>query len=47
MLTFRIENDEDLFHVYCPELPGCHTFGKTPYEAMINLNDPVQLYNES
>lgn len=44
MITFNIEKDSDEFHAWCPELPGCHTHGRTVAEAMENLKDAVQLY---
>ena len=43
-LSFKIERDEKEFHVWCPELPGCHSHGKTPKKAMENLKDAIQLY---
>ena len=43
-LTFNIEKDEDEFHTWCPELPGCHSHGRTVKIAMENLKDAVQLY---
>lgn len=46
MLTFKIEKDGDEYHTWVPELPGCHTHGRTPKEAMDNLKDAVQLYLE-
>lgn len=46
MITFKIEQDGDEFHAWSPELPGCHTHGKTVSEAMHNLKDAVQLYLE-
>jgi predicted RNase H-like HicB family nuclease len=44
MITFRIEQDADEYHAWVPELPGCHTHGRTVAEAMQNLKDAVQLY---
>jgi len=44
MLSFKIEPDENEFHAWVPELPGCHTHGRTIAEAMQNLKDAVQLY---
>ncbi len=44
MITFKIEPDGNEFHAWAPELPGCHTHGKTISEAMQNLKDAVQLY---
>jgi predicted RNase H-like HicB family nuclease len=46
MITFKIERDGDEFHSWVPELPGCHTHGKTVAEALENLKDAVQLYLE-
>jgi len=44
MITFKIERDGDEYHTWAPELPGCHTHGRTIAEAMENLKDAVQLY---
>jgi predicted RNase H-like HicB family nuclease len=44
MITFKIERDGDEYHTWVPELPGCHTHGRTIAEAMENLKDAVQLY---
>ncbi len=46
MFTFKIEPDGDEFHTWIPELPGCHTHGKTVAEAMENLKDAMMLYLE-
>ncbi len=46
MLTFKIEPDGDEFHAWIPELPGCHTHGKTVAEATENLKDAMRLYLE-
>lgn len=46
MFTFKIEKDGKYFHAYCPELPGCHTFGKTYPEALEHLKDAMILYLE-
>jgi predicted RNase H-like HicB family nuclease len=46
MITFKIEPDGNEFHAWSPELPGCHTHGRTVEEAMRNLKDAVQLYLE-
>ena len=42
--TFKIERDGPEFHAWSPELPGCHTHGKTVNKALENLKDAVQLY---
>ncbi len=44
MITFKLEKDGNEFHAFCPELPGCHTHGRTPAEAMENLKDAAYLY---
>ena len=46
MLSFKIEKDGEQWHTFCPELPGCHSFGKTKEEAINNLKNAVQLYLE-
>jgi len=46
MFTYRIELDGDEFHAWVPELPGCHTHGRTVAEAMANLKDAMTLYIE-
>ena len=44
MIRFKIEKDGNEFHAWSPELPGCHTHGKTVSEALRNLKDAVSLY---
>lgn len=46
MLTFKIEKDGDQWHAFCIELKGCHTFGSTKKEAILNLKDAIILYLE-
>lgn len=46
MITFKIEKDGEEFHTWSPELPGCHTHGRTIKEAMDNLKDAIHLYLE-
>jgi predicted RNase H-like HicB family nuclease len=41
---FKIEKDGEEFHAFAPDLPGCHTHGKTPNVALNNLKDAVNLY---
>ena len=45
-LTFEIERDGKQFHTWCPQLPGCHSHGKTVKEAMNHLKDAVNIYLE-
>lgn len=42
-----IEQDEDVYHAYCPALKGCHTWGKTVAEAYANIQEAIQAYVES
>jgi predicted RNase H-like HicB family nuclease len=39
-----VEPDEDVFVAYCPELPGCVTYGKTEEEARQNIMEVLELY---
>ena len=49
-MKFRvvIEQDEDgVFVVQCPSLPGCVSQGATRSEALANIRDAIQGYLES
>jgi antitoxin HicB len=49
-MKFRviIEQDENgMFAVYCPNLPGCITQGKTRDEALHNIREAIAGYVES
>lgn len=39
-----IEQDDDGFYAYCPELPGCQTQGDTFEEAVANIREAAALY---
>ncbi len=41
-----IEEDDDGFYAYCPELQGCYTQGETYEEALQNVRDAVRLHLE-
>lgn len=46
-----VENDEfedgrKAYHAYCPALEGCHTWGHTYEEALVNIQEAVSLYIE-
>lgn len=41
-----IEEDNDGFYAYCPELEGCYTQGETYDEALRNIRDSVRLHVE-
>jgi predicted RNase H-like HicB family nuclease len=43
-LPVLVEVDEDnFFIVSCPAYKGCHSYGKTIDEALINLKEVVQM----
>ena len=46
LLTLKLEKDGKKWHAFCPELKGCHTFGTTKKDALVNLKDPILLYME-
>ena len=39
-----VEQDEDGFFVFCPELQGCYTQGTTYEEAMANIREAIRLH---
>ena len=41
-----IEQDEDGFFAYCPQLQGCYTQGDSYEEALANLEDAIKLHIE-
>ena len=43
-LRVVIEPDEDVYVAYCPELPGCVTYGETEEEAQGNIKEALALY---
>lgn len=43
----KIEKDEDVWHAYCPALPGCVTWGYTHEEALKNIQEAVQCHVEA
>ena len=42
-----IEKDEHGFYVWCPELKGCHSQGRTLDEAIANIREAIELYLET
>lgn len=38
------EDGRKAYHAYCPALKGCHTWGHTYEEALMNLQEAVELY---
>ena len=43
-LKIIIEPDEDVFVAYCPQLPGCVSYGNDRREAMENIQEAIELY---
>lgn len=39
-----MQPDEDGFHVWCPALKGCHSFGLTKEEARENIKEAIELW---
>lgn len=46
-LNIIIEEDEDGFYAYCPELKGCQSQGNTLEEVQSNITEAVELYLET
>ena len=40
------EDGKKAYHAYCPALKGCHTWGHTSDEALMNIQEAVELYIE-
>ena len=34
------------YHAYCPALRGCHTWGQTSGQALVNIQEAAELYVE-
>jgi len=46
--TVIIEKEDDGgYHAFCPALPGCHTQGDDLDDALVNIEEAVELYVES
>ncbi len=50
---FSVVIEEDSFpdggrayHAFCPALKGCHTWGHTSGEALVNIQEAIELYVE-
>ncbi len=39
--------DEGGYHIYCPVLKGCHSYGDTREEALKNIREAIALWLES
>ena len=40
------DDGREAFHAYCTALSGCHTWGHTQEEALMNIQEAVELYVE-
>ena len=45
-IIFEVE-EEGGYHVFCPSLPGCHSYGKDIEEAKKNIREAIEGYIES
>ena len=39
--------DEGGYHIYCPILKGCHSYGYSKEEALKNIKEAIELWLES
>ncbi len=46
-ISIIIEEDENGFYAFCPELKGCHTQGDTYEEVYDNIKEAIDLYLET
>jgi len=46
-LSIIIEEDENGFFAFCPELKGCHSQGDTRDESLENIKEAIDLYLET
>ncbi|PKB66815.1 MAG: hypothetical protein BZY81_06270 [SAR202 cluster bacterium Io17-Chloro-G4] len=42
----QFEDGRNAYHAYCPALKGCHTWGHTYDEALVNIQDAVEIFVE-
>jgi predicted RNase H-like HicB family nuclease len=42
-----IEQDQDGFYAWCPELRGCQSQGTTVEEALINIREAIELFMQT
>jgi predicted RNase H-like HicB family nuclease len=43
----HLENTEEGYAVWCPDLPGCWSPGATEEEALENIDDAIKVYLET
>ena len=44
--TIVVTREDDAYIVDVPALPGCHTYGATPDEALANAREAIEAYLE-
>ncbi len=42
-----IEQDEEGWYAWCPELKGCQSQGKTVEETLVNVREAIELFLET
>lgn len=42
----QFEDGRNAYHAYCPALKGCHTWRHTYDEALVNIQDAVEIFVE-
>jgi predicted RNase H-like HicB family nuclease len=50
VLNFEVilePEEEGGYHVYCPLLKGCHSYGATKEEALERIREAIELWLES
>jgi len=43
-VVLEYDTETKLYSVYCPDLPGCVSYGETEEEAMENIKEAIDLY---
>lgn len=43
-LSIVVEQDQDGYFVFCPELQGCYSQGGTYEDAVYNIKDAIRLH---
>ncbi len=46
-VSIVVEQDEDGYYAYTPELTGCQSQGDTFEEIMVNIREAIELYLET
>jgi predicted RNase H-like HicB family nuclease len=46
-ITVIIEQDDNGYYAFCPQLKGCHTQGDSIEEVISNIKEAISLYLET